>query len=783
MAKSKVGVRARRSPSSSRPKSAADRSFVRDVVGGFSGQPYYPPHFDPRSAQDWFSSWVYVAAKANATAVSRGRLRMYSRGRPHPERRSRALSDRIRRHLKTSMSHYVTEDTEEIVDHPFLRLMEYINPILDRIGLLYLTVLSLQMSGNSYWKLCTDDLDRPCELWWLPSHRVNPVLGESGLFDSYRFHHRQGYTDYPANEVVHFRWPSPISIEAGHGCLQGVYFSAEINKRMEEYENALFTNDCSVGVFISPEDDLTESQRVSLETAFIQRYAGWRNAGRPLIAPTKMSVQRMSESVRDLQFPEGRKFQLDQLAAGFGVPVPVILQDAAKYSNMRHGLYLWTQHTIAPIMMGISETLNSRLMPMYDDGCCRWDEFDLDRRPCKWFVCFDDPVPDDVDADVKNASLAYAGGVITRNEARAVLGYSSSEGGDDFLVPSGVRTQEEIRAHAALAESQARNPFSRSPSPPDSGKSAGRGEVSSYVSTVDSEAESAGLPVAKGGEGGGGGGAGSSAVRGVGVSGVELSSESHSCIEEDRRRFIEVCADRHRRVFGKLSEADVAPPNGDMKERIEGILSRWREWALALFLIGDMTPLTSVPEFAVHELSRAMYDLYMSSLSRGRIQGAAEAAEAGGGPVSQGAESVEKAAREMTSSAVSRIVESRTEALRRGYEDSSGDPVWPSILAVAFSGIDGMLSSTIFNTEYARGICRGAIDAYTESGIEYKMWISQAGACEYCAALHGSVSSVNEPFKTGWVHDPEIPSPPLHPNCRCAVAAAGSGRVIRWMVR
>lgn len=793
-------------------KAAKDKPLVKDIVGGMAGQPYYPPQFDPRTVQDWFSSWVYVACNVNATTVAKGMLRMYSRSKTAKERPSKNLGQKQARYLKTAMSGYITEETEEVTDHPFLRLMDYVNPILDRTGLWWLTSVSWQMSGQAYWKYTTDQFGVPCEIWWLPSHRVQPILGKDQVIDGYRFHHRQGYTEYPADTIVHFRRPSPLDIMGGFGDLQGVYSATETNKRMEEFENSLFTNDAQIGLFISPDEDINETQRTQLDTSFQTRYSGWRNSGRPLIAPMKMTVQRLNESIKDLQFPEGRKAKLDEIAAGFGTPVPVILQDAAKYNNMRHGLYLWVQHKIAPMMMAFAETINTRLMPLYDDACAPWNEFDLYKPRCKWFACFDDPVPEDAEADSKVATQNYAGGVWSKNEARALLGYEPVDDGDEFLIPSGVRTQEEIDAQVELAKNPPAQPMGNGPakefdpanivekvadvireartcSTPDGiennngDSSGGRGEHTK-ISDVresrtseggrdglldrDSDTVTASTPEPSKHESGV-----SEAIQRADDS-IDRIPEGVTDPAEDRRSLIESCAKRCRVVIGKLNEEDVTQRDATDQEKIDSTLNRWKDWALALLLLGDMTPLTTVPDYVIHELTATSYEMYLKAIARGQALGGAEVAELGVDAVHLNAEQIDQKAKEMAVEFVNEAVASRTADLQNRVDamTETGNSDWVVVVVATFIGTqEAPLSEMIADTEYARGVNEGATETFAASGIEQKMWIAQAGACEFCAPLHGTIVAVRESFKTGWKHNPSVPTPPLHPNCRCAVAA------------
>jgi hypothetical protein len=327
---------------------------------------------------------------------------------------------------------------------------EYVNPILDFCGLIWLTCAYLQLDGNAYWHVAEDEFGIPIEVWPLPSHYVFPMLGESQVIDSYQLRYGQEVTEFPAREIVHFRKPSPLDMVSGLGNLRGVLFAAETNLRMQEWENAVFTNFAMPDFLISPKGDVTEGQTKQFKADWEREYGGWRRRGRMGVAPFEFEIQKLMMTAKDLQFKEGRRAVLEEIAAGFGVPMNILLVDGVTFNNMRHGKQLWVTSTIRPLHKTIVSALNTYMMPRYSGGN-GIEEADTLPRRSPWFVALDNPVPEDVDADADRL-VKLSGGVplLDPNEARAELGREPADWGDEPFIPGGVRRPSEPIAGAQL---------------------------------------------------------------------------------------------------------------------------------------------------------------------------------------------------------------------------------------------------------------------------------------------------------------------------------------------
>lgn len=69
----------------------------------------------------------------------------------------------------------------------------------------------------------------------------------------------------------------------------------------------------------------------------------------------------------------------------------------------------------------------------------------------------------------------------------------------------------------------------------------------------------------------------------------------------------------------------------------------------------------------------------------------------------------------------------------------------------------------LLRTEFARVQTSAALTSYESQGFKEFMYITSAGCCAHCAALDGKTYKIKGSM-------PGTDVPPMHPNCRCAVA-------------
>src|SRR5690348_15643229 len=123
---------------------------------------------------------------------------------------------------------------------------------------------------------------------------------------------------------------------------------------------------------------------------------------------------------------EGKKTNVREIAVILGVPGELLGDSTNKtYSNYAEARRSFYTETVLPLMDVLRDLLNAWLVPMYGENGLR---LDYDR--------------DDIEALQEDRALvwtrakeAYAGGLLTLNEARDLLGYDATNEGDIFLTP------------------------------------------------------------------------------------------------------------------------------------------------------------------------------------------------------------------------------------------------------------------------------------------------------------------------------------------------------------
>jgi len=109
-------------------------------------------------------------------------------------------------------------------------------------------------------------------------------------------------------------------------------------------------------------------------------------------------------------------------------------------------------------------------------------------------------------------------------------------------------------------------------------------------------------------------------------------------------------------------------------------------------------------------------------------------------------------------------------ALVGGLKEGLARDDLATLVSDAAGGMPEWRAGLIAQTETIRAYTQGSLQVYDRAGVEAKQWLDgQAGACDECEALDGEVVPLGETFSSG------DDGPPLHPGCRCTVAAAEAG--------
>lgn len=200
----------------------------------------------------------------------------------------------------------------------------------------------------------------------------------------------------------------------------------------------LFGNGMLISGLVTPEDDLTEDEARTIKDSLRAKMLGTDNAGDVAVINRKLKFEKWSMTPEDSQFIESRRFQIEEVSRIFGVP-PHLLMDMERQSSWGTGLIeqnqAWARYTLSGWTTRIEQRL-SRLLPK--PRFCEFDYKSLLR-----------PTP----GEEINLLLAEVnGGLITLNEARAVLNLPPIDDPSELRLPPGQVPATEGSAEEAPVE-------------------------------------------------------------------------------------------------------------------------------------------------------------------------------------------------------------------------------------------------------------------------------------------------------------------------------------------
>jgi HK97 family phage portal protein len=199
----------------------------------------------------------------------------------------------------------------------------------------------------------------------------------------------------------------------------------------------MFANGMMVSGLVTPEEDLTEDEAITIKESLRRKVLGHEHAGDIAVINRKLKFDRWSLSAEDAQFIESRQFQIDEVARIFGVPKVLLAEDGASTwgSGIAELVRGFTKFTLTPWTHRIEERL-SMLLP--NPRFVRFEMTELLRGS-----------PEEESALV----LAQVnGGLVTVNEGRARLKLAPVAGGDSLRLPPGSNPPPESSPPPAAEE-------------------------------------------------------------------------------------------------------------------------------------------------------------------------------------------------------------------------------------------------------------------------------------------------------------------------------------------
>jgi len=273
---------------------------------------------------------------------------------------------------------------EIIKNHKLLNLLKKPNPMQNKFDFFEALYSFKLIAGNSYMKAVFSQNDEyfknPKELFILRPDRMTVISGSNGLPMGYKYKVNNSTKNFYVNsitgksEILHLKSFNPTDDWYGLSPIESASYSIDQHNEAGQWNQAMLQNGARPSGALTVKSEsgnnfLTEEQFDRLKAQLDTEFSGANNAGKPILLEGGLEWKEMSLSPIDMDFLNIKNSSARDISLAFGVPAQLLgIPGDNTYNNMAEArLSLWEQ-TIIPFVENIIDTLNSWLVPMFEDG-------------------------------------------------------------------------------------------------------------------------------------------------------------------------------------------------------------------------------------------------------------------------------------------------------------------------------------------------------------------------------------------------------------------------------
>lgn len=268
---------------------------------------------------------------------------------------------------------YENGNKEKALKHPLYYLL-HDAPNFDMTSFVFREVMMTQLllHGNAYAQIVRDSSRRVVGMYPLASNKMSVERDNGVLIYTYNLikdetanSKNSGQIKFGADEILHIPALGFDGV-VGYSPIAMARNAIGLSLACEEYGSKFFANGARPSGILKTPNLIKnpEMLRESWESAY-----GGENAGRVAILEQGLEYQAISMPNSDSQFLESRRFQLEEIARIFRVPLH-LLNDLshATFSNIEHQSLDFVVYTLTPWLVRWEQAMNKALFNTTERG-------------------------------------------------------------------------------------------------------------------------------------------------------------------------------------------------------------------------------------------------------------------------------------------------------------------------------------------------------------------------------------------------------------------------------
>ncbi|RLA39783.1 MAG: hypothetical protein DRR06_18565, partial [Gammaproteobacteria bacterium] len=269
---------------------------------------------------------------------------------------------------------------EQTVSHPMLDLLANPNPFITGHGLMKLTQLHIDLTGEALWWV-EDENGKPKRLWPIPPNWISERPSKKNGNSKFKLIADGMPKELDISEVVWFRDPDPADpYESTVGVAGPISDELAADEYAAKHVKAYFQNSARPDLLISG-TGLGPEEAERAEEKWLQKLRGYLKVGRPHFIGKEVKVQELGQSFVNMQLIDLRKFQRDVVIQSLGLPPEIMgIIESSNRATINGASYVFAKWVLITRLDVIRETIQIQLVP-------RWDG--------KYILAYSSPVEED----------------------------------------------------------------------------------------------------------------------------------------------------------------------------------------------------------------------------------------------------------------------------------------------------------------------------------------------------------------------------------------------------
>lgn len=320
----------------------------------------------------------------------------------------------------TGKLYRITKEGEEVevTAHPFLDFWANPNPLheMSNAALWNLFEIYLALKGEGYFIVEKDALGMPVEFWPVPTHWVQMTPYLDHPFYTVRLTNGQ-LMEVSVDDMFVMKDLNPLDpFKRGLGQAEPLADEIETDEYAAKFQKRFFFNDATPNLIIGMPKS-TDEQRKRFRAEWLERFRGVFASHGVATVNGEVTINKVGESMKDLDMVNGRTFLRNAVLEHFGVPREIMgITESSNRATSEAAQFIYAQNVLMPRLHRREEAINHQIIPFFGADLV-------------WH--YDDIVPRNQEFDKAVGIDGWNAGLLTKNEAREKLGMAPAKVGGD----------------------------------------------------------------------------------------------------------------------------------------------------------------------------------------------------------------------------------------------------------------------------------------------------------------------------------------------------------------